>query len=270
MVLAAPMSECSDRCFTNSAKPRGSFCLKRERVGLVVRPGRTSPCLPCGCAAAVVWASFLNCSWPSRPGAGADMNDSPILVDGCPFRAGARRQPARRRLLARLDCSHAFFVAYGPAGDELAYPDASDKARKARTPADLQQLLNPESEPFPRTTKLPPLPHRPYPYNGRAPVTLGQPEPTAQQQQAPMITAPSTTQMPVPSVPAPHSTTMPLPVPTARAPSPQDGQDLAATSPVNRYRPPPESPSRRTAIHLLRLRPAIRGKMNIPLGGREH
>ena len=67
---------------------------------------------------------------------------------------------------------------------DLAYPDVSNKSHKARTAADLQQLLNPDNEPFPRTTKLPPLPaYGPDPYNGRPPVVAAQPQPTAQQQQ---------------------------------------------------------------------------------------
>ena len=82
---------------------------------------------------------------------------------------------------------------------ELAYPDVSNKPHKARTTAELQQLLNPENEPFAKTTKLPPLPaYGPDPYNGRPPVVLAQPQPTAQQQQEPMITAPATTQIPSP------------------------------------------------------------------------
>jgi tetratricopeptide (TPR) repeat protein len=90
---------------------------------------------------------------------------------------------------------------------DLAYPDVSKNAHKAHTTADLQQLLNPENEPFPKTTKLPPLPaYGPDPYNGRPPVVLTQPQPIAQQQ-APMISAPTTTQIPVESAPATRSTT---------------------------------------------------------------
>jgi tetratricopeptide (TPR) repeat protein len=116
---------------------------------------------------------------------------------------------------------------------DLAYPDVSNKAHKARTPADLQLLLNPENEPFPKTTKLPPLPaYGPDPYNGRAPVVLSQTQPTAQMQQPPIITAPATTQIPAPAAPATHPATT-LPVPTARAPSQQTGIDLAAAGPVS-------------------------------------
>lgn len=57
---------------------------------------------------------------------------------------------------------------------DLAYPDTDLKPHKAATAADLQRLLDPENEPFPKTNKLPPLPaYGPDPYNGIAPVVLG-------------------------------------------------------------------------------------------------
>jgi tetratricopeptide (TPR) repeat protein len=40
----------------------------------------------------------------------------------------------------------------------LVYPDYDTKAHRAITAADLQQLLNPDYEPFSKTTRLPPLP----------------------------------------------------------------------------------------------------------------
>ncbi len=85
---------------------------------------------------------------------------------------------------------------------DLAYPDVNTKPHKARTAADLQQLLNPEyaaaTEPFPKTVKLPPLPaYGPDPYLGSAPVVLGSQQPTiARQTQLP--TAPATTQITAP------------------------------------------------------------------------
>ncbi len=118
---------------------------------------------------------------------------------------------------------------------ELAYPDVSNTTHKARTTADLQQLLNPENEPFPKTTKLPPLPaYGPDPYNGRAPVVPASPQPAAQQpvavqQQHPMITAPATTQIPLQSTPATRSTSKQGALPLARAPSPAA---TAETSPT--------------------------------------
>jgi tetratricopeptide (TPR) repeat protein len=64
---------------------------------------------------------------------------------------------------------------------ELVYPDQDMKARRAVTAADLQRLLDPNEEPFPKTNKLPPLPsYGADPYNGRAPVDLSQPAPANQ------------------------------------------------------------------------------------------
>jgi tetratricopeptide (TPR) repeat protein len=97
----------------------------------------------------------------------------------------------------------------------LAYPDASTKTHKANTAADLQQLLNPDNEPFAKTTKLPPLPsYGPDPYYGRAPVTAGKPQSAVQQ--TPLIAAPATAEVPVPSIPPAGSTTIPVPVPQSR------------------------------------------------------
>lgn len=60
----------------------------------------------------------------------------------------------------------------------LVYPDQDAKARRANTPADLQHLLDPEYEPFPKTTKLPPLPaYGRDPYTPGAPVDLTQTAP---------------------------------------------------------------------------------------------
>ena len=61
----------------------------------------------------------------------------------------------------------------------LVYPEQDTRPHRAVTAADLQQLLNPDDEPFARTTRLPPLPaYGPDPYNP-APV-LVQPAPPAQ------------------------------------------------------------------------------------------
>ncbi len=114
---------------------------------------------------------------------------------------------------------------------ELAYPDVSTKARKATTAADLQQLLDPNNEPFPKTTKLPPLPaYGPDPYNGRAPVVLTQPQSSAPQDQ--LITAPATTEIPVPP-PASRSTAPPIAVPMARAPDAVPEGSQTAVSATN-------------------------------------
>jgi tetratricopeptide (TPR) repeat protein len=76
----------------------------------------------------------------------------------------------------------------------LVYPDQDSKARRAVTAGDLQHLLDPNYEPFQKTTKLPPLPsYGADPYNGRAPVDLSQPQPAQPQNQ---WANPSTTENP--------------------------------------------------------------------------
>jgi tetratricopeptide (TPR) repeat protein len=71
----------------------------------------------------------------------------------------------------------------------LVYPDQDVRARRAVTAADLQHLLDPDYEPFARTTKVAPLPaYGPDPYNGSAPVVLSPrrtPSQPAAEQQAP-------------------------------------------------------------------------------------
>jgi tetratricopeptide (TPR) repeat protein len=63
----------------------------------------------------------------------------------------------------------------------LVYPDYDTKAHRAITAADLQQLLNPDYEPFSKTTRLPPLPaYGQDPYNGSAPIVLTPSKPTPQ------------------------------------------------------------------------------------------
>ena len=80
----------------------------------------------------------------------------------------------------------------------LVYPDQDTKARRAVTAADLQRLLDPNNEPFAKTTKLPPLPaYGPDPYNGSAPVVLtplhppDQAPPQPAQPDAPWVNPPS-------------------------------------------------------------------------------
>ena len=64
----------------------------------------------------------------------------------------------------------------------LVYPDQDMRAHRAMTAADLQHLLDPNYEPFPKTTKVPPLPaYGADPYTPGAPVALA--EPRAGQQQ---------------------------------------------------------------------------------------
>jgi tetratricopeptide (TPR) repeat protein len=85
----------------------------------------------------------------------------------------------------------------------LVYPDQDTKAHKAVTAADLQHLLDPDYEPFAKTTKLPPLPaYGPDPYNGSAPVVLTPLHLTAQpnsDQQTPAQSPDHDLPLPVPS-----------------------------------------------------------------------
>jgi tetratricopeptide (TPR) repeat protein len=79
----------------------------------------------------------------------------------------------------------------------LVYPEADTRPHKAVTAADLQRLLNPEDEPFPKTVKLPPLPaYGPDPYDGAAPVTL---PPPAQPRSGPVLNTPTSNVQPAPS-----------------------------------------------------------------------
>ncbi|UWZ83027.1 cellulose synthase subunit BcsC-related outer membrane protein [Occallatibacter riparius] len=132
-------------------------------------------------------------------------------------------------------------IAAMPAGSptdklahELAYPDQNTKAQKARSNADLQQLLNPDNaamnDPFQKTVKLPPLPsYGPDPYLGTAPVIL-QPQQAAVRPNdiptAPPVTQAPVTQAPIVQVPA----TEPTPTPrttthrgSAPLPAPKQG-----------------------------------------------
>ncbi len=64
---------------------------------------------------------------------------------------------------------------------QLVYPEQDTKAHRAVTAADLRRLLDPENEPFAKTTRVPPLPaYGPDPYDGSAPVLPAQPQPTLQ------------------------------------------------------------------------------------------
>ena len=73
----------------------------------------------------------------------------------------------------------------------LVYPEQDTKAHRAVTAADLQQLLDPNNEPFAKTTKLPPLPkYGQDPYEGTAPVKPAEKN-TAPQQDVPLVSAPT-------------------------------------------------------------------------------
>jgi cellulose synthase operon protein C len=147
----------------------------------------------------------------------------------------------------------------------MAYPDVSGKTHKATTAADLQQLLNPDYEPFAKTAKLPPLPsYGPDPYNGRAPVVIGQPQPAVQQ--SPLITVPTTTDVPVSAVPSSHTTTIPVPVPQARGPdAAQPANNTAAATAPGHARAASKSASPATTSKRSSSGSTpYSGKMNLP------
>ncbi|MGD0520657.1 MAG: cellulose synthase subunit BcsC-related outer membrane protein [Terracidiphilus sp.] len=107
----------------------------------------------------------------------------------------------------------------------LVYPDQDRKSHRAVTAADLQQLLNPDYEPFSKTTRLPPLPaYGPDPYNGSAPVILTpsrsapQPAPQPAPQDTPRVNAPSSGNQPSS---APDSNPAITAIPAAQSASPQ-------------------------------------------------
>ncbi len=80
----------------------------------------------------------------------------------------------------------------------LVYPEEDTRPHKAVTAADLQRLLNPDDEPFEKTTKLAPLPaYGPDPYDGTAPVILN--PPAQQPSSAPVLNNPTSNVTPVPS-----------------------------------------------------------------------
>jgi cellulose synthase operon protein C len=87
---------------------------------------------------------------------------------------------------------------------QLVFPEQYLNAHRAVTAADLQRLLDPNNEPFAKTTKLPPLPaYGPDPYQGGVPVTLPQAAPAPQ---FPPVSNPSTGSHDLPPpMPIPHA-----------------------------------------------------------------
>ena len=82
----------------------------------------------------------------------------------------------------------------------LVYPEQDERVHKAVSAADLQRLLDPNSEPFPKKTKLPALPaYGADPYDGSAPVVLG-PQNEAANQALPASAAPGLEEDPRPVV----------------------------------------------------------------------
>jgi tetratricopeptide (TPR) repeat protein len=97
----------------------------------------------------------------------------------------------------------------------LVYPDYDTRAHKAVTAADLQRLLNPDYEPFAKTTKLTPLPsYGPDPYDGPTPVVM---PPHQQQQQA---------------VPQSEQTSQPVNLPTSSEQQPMQGNSNPAVTTI--------------------------------------
>jgi hypothetical protein len=122
----------------------------------------------------------------------------------------------------------------------LVYPDQDMKAHRAMTAADLQQLLDPNYEPFPKTTKVPPLPaYGKDPYTPGAPIDLSQSRPVQQTYQA----APQD-QTVQPNESAPQGLTpqdQAPPQPSFWFNSPPAAQTPAGNSPGTAYSPAPET-----------------------------
>jgi len=100
----------------------------------------------------------------------------------------------------------------------LVNPDQDTHARKAVTAADLQHLLDPNYEPFSKTTKVPALPaYGPDPYNDSAPVLVTPPQalqtPNVTNQPDPLATAPANAQsLSTAPVYVPQSYTLQFPI----------------------------------------------------------
>ncbi len=103
----------------------------------------------------------------------------------------------------------------------LVYPDQDMKAHRAVTAADLQHLLDPNYEPFAKTTKVAPLPaYGPDPYGGSAPVVVAPAQPSSQpaRQDVPWTTPASNNEDQ--SI-APASNPAVTTIPAAQPPNPQ-------------------------------------------------
>ena len=111
----------------------------------------------------------------------------------------------------------------------LVYPEQDTKTHRAITAADLQHLLDPDYEPFAKTTKVPPLPaYGPDPYNGPAPVAV--PQPQSWSRKTPAATgknASTTSQDQTPVVP--DSNPAVTDIPATQPPSPQLFHPQSAT-----------------------------------------
>jgi tetratricopeptide (TPR) repeat protein len=119
----------------------------------------------------------------------------------------------------------------------LVYPDQDTRARRAVTAADLQHLLDPDYEPYARTTKVAPLPaYGPDPYNGSAPVVLTPRRPSSEpaaEQQAPDQNIPPP---PPPAASQSGSGSAPIYSPQSWAPSASQTADQRLYRPLERCR----------------------------------
>ena len=112
----------------------------------------------------------------------------------------------------------------------LVYPEQDMRAHKAVTAADLQHLLDPNYEPFAKTTKLPSLPaYGADPYDGSAPVVLPKPGQTSQQSpvSAPRTSGPADAEDESPYAPASNPAVNVIPA--AQTPNPQMFHQQSAT-----------------------------------------
>ena len=101
----------------------------------------------------------------------------------------------------------------------LVHPEEDTRPHKAVTAADLQRLLNPENERFPRTVNLPALPaYGPDPYNGTAPVILAPPPAQSPQQNGPILNSPASDEFPG-VAPAQNPAIQPIPNGALQAPT---------------------------------------------------
>ena len=116
---------------------------------------------------------------------------------------------------------------------ELVYPEQDLKAHRAVTAADLHDLLDPDYEPFAKTTKVPSQPaYGPDPYGGSAPVVLTQPQAPSQsspqQSQAPTGSNASSSNEDQPPA-APDSNPAVRVIPTSQSPGPHLFHQQSAT-----------------------------------------
>ena len=212
---AVDILDAASQAFPNNLTVRKAVAGGYARVGRAKR--RWLPSKPCPCRMlAGDFEGAIGAALPpttkTRPrfGCARPSTASRPIPPSLPSRPAMSRPAAttaRRRLLPRLARCHAQSLARRPARPCARLSRAEPKTHRAVTAADLQRLLDPDYEPFAKTTKLPPLPaYGPDPYNGGAPVVLPQAQPS---QPAP--------QAPHPGAAGPGSKSQPLPKPVPNA-----------------------------------------------------